>query len=165
MKITFTLGCVLLLVITGCKRETQSAPPRLIAAVSTNGQIQVASTTRSSKSMAFKMDVFTREGQTNLVCDTRIKDGALLARLQTFYHDGFKVGVFVENPNFQEFEVEPASPYYVRLRLHSPHDSGLIYIIAKDGRIVDKFTCTNGVYYPSSEKSYMFGTIQPTPTQ
>jgi hypothetical protein len=115
--------------------------------------IHVASTTNyvgPGKSVSYKMDVFIRGGQTNLVCDTRTKDGALVVRLQTFYHHGFKVAMFVENPSIQEFEVEPGSPYSVRFRLHSPRksDSGEITISAKDGGIVDMFTCTNGVYYP-----------------
>src|ERR1039457_3095944 len=97
--------------------------------------IQVASRTNYAginKSVAFKMDVFTRGGQTNLVRDTRIKDGALVARLQTFYHHGFKVAMFVEGPkNLQEFEVEPGSPYSVRFRLRSPRESDLGVISIK----------------------------------
>ena len=138
--------------------------------------IHVASTTHyagTNKSVVFQMDVFTRGGQTNLVRDTRIKDGTLVARIQTFYHHGFKVAMFVEGPkNNQDFEVEPGSPYSVRFRLRNPRESdsavisikanaaiprgphdyttdeGLISIRAKDGGIVDMFTCTNGVYYP-----------------
>jgi len=41
-----TLIIALLLVITACKREPQSTPPRQIAAVSTNGQIEVVEATR-----------------------------------------------------------------------------------------------------------------------
>jgi hypothetical protein len=114
--------------------------------------IQVASTTNYAgvgNSIAFKMDVFTRDGQTNLVCDTRTKDGALIVRIQSFYHDGLKIGKSIATPDVQDFVAEADSPYSVCFRLRSPHDTGFVYVSAKDGSIVDIFTCTNGIYYPA----------------
>ena len=52
-----TLIIALLLVITACKREPQSTPPRQIAAVSTNGQIEVVKTTRSPVSEWSKVKI------------------------------------------------------------------------------------------------------------
>ena len=111
--------------------------------------IQVKSTT--DQTGAFKMEVFTRDGQTNLVCDTRTKDGALIVRIQTFYHDGSKIGasLTMATPDVQDYEAEAGSPYSLTFRAHSPHDTGFVYVRAKDGSYVDVFACTNGVYYPA----------------
>jgi hypothetical protein len=114
--------------------------------------IQVATTTHyagANNSVAFKTDVFTRDGQTNLVCDTRTKDGALVVRIQSFYHDGVLLGKSMAMPDVQDFVAEAGSPYSVCFRSHSPHDTGFVYVSAKDGSFVDIFTCTNGVYYPA----------------
>ena len=124
--------------------------------------IQVNSTT--DKTGAFKMEVFTRDGQTNLVCDTRTKNGALIARIQTFYHDGSKIGASLTwaTPDVQDYEAEAGSPYSLTFRAHSPNDTGFVYVHAKDGSYVDVFTCTNGVYYPA-ESSLIARLNQMTP--
>ena len=117
--------------------------------------IQVASTTTYagvSNSVAFKMDVFTRDGQTNLVCDTRTKDGALIVSIQSFYHDGLKVGYSLSTPDVQDYVAEAGSPYSLSFRARSPHDTGFVYVRAKDGSYVDVFTCTNGAYYPAESR-------------
>jgi len=97
------------------------------------------------------MDVFTRDGQTNPVCDTRTQDGALMVRIQSFYHDGFKLGysLTTTTPERQDFVAEAGSPYSVCFRSHSQYDAGYVYVSTKDGSLVDIFTCTNGVYYPA----------------
>ena len=117
--------------------------------------IVVASTTHYegvNNSVVYKLDVFTRDGQTNLVCDTRTtKDGTLLFRIQSFYHDGLKLGysLTTATPERQDFVAEASSPYSVCFRSWSEHDAGLVFVNAKDGSYVDIFTGTDGVYYPA----------------
>ncbi len=115
--------------------------------------IQVNSTTDQTGGL--KTEVFTRDGQTNLVCDTRTKDGALITRIQTFYHDGSKIGasITMTAPDSQDYKSEAGSPYSLTFRVSSPHDSGFVYVRARDGSYVDMFTCTNGVYYPVGSNS------------
>jgi hypothetical protein len=98
------------------------------------------------------MDVFTRDGQTNLVCDTRTKDGALIVSIQSFYHDGSKIGYSLTTPDVQDYVVVAGSPYSLSFRARSPHDTGFVYVRAKDGSYVDVFTCTNGAYYPAESR-------------
>jgi hypothetical protein len=40
------------------------------------------------------IEVFTRAGQTNLVRQTHTKDGVVLLRNQSFYHNGTEVGIY-----------------------------------------------------------------------
>lgn len=116
--------------------------------------IHLLSTTNyagNSHSVAFQTDTFTRDGQTNLVRDTRTKDGALVVRIQSFYHDGQKIGysLTATTPDVQDYVAEAESPYALSFRARSPHDTGFVYVRAKDGSYVDIFTCTNGVYFPA----------------
>lgn len=103
-------------------------------------------------SQTIRKDVFTRGGQTNLVCVTWTKDGVFLARTQSFYHNGVKVGMFREYPDFKAFNTENDSPYTVSYRIQAPSEAGYVYIFAKDQSFVDIFTCTNGVYYPAESR-------------
>ena len=116
--------------------------------------IKVITWTSSTNSLAWKRDVFTRDGRTNLVCLTTMKadGGVVLNRIQDFYHDGLLVGVSISSPpqDIQIFETKADSPYSVLISHRSPDKSqdGSVSIEAKDRSVVDMFTCTNGVYFP-----------------
>ena len=114
-----------------------------------DSSIQVVTKTFSAGHTDYKLEVFTRSGQTNLVCDTRTQAGALTLRIQSFYHDGLKIGQAIETPDSLEFVAESDSSYSLHFRPHSPHDAGSVYVSAKDGSVVDLFALTNGVYYPA----------------
>jgi hypothetical protein len=103
-------------------------------------------------SPGWSVDVFTRDGQTNLVCDTRTKDGVLEMRTQTFYHDGLKVGAALTTPEVQDYISGTEVPYSLSFIARSPQDARFAYVRAKDGSYVDVFTCTNGVYYPAESR-------------
>jgi hypothetical protein len=109
------------------------------------------------KPNTFKIDIFTRDGQTNLVCDTRTQDGAMVVRIQSFYHDGLRIGYSITMPEVQDYVTEPGSPFSLSFRTRSPNGNGYVYVRAKDGSYVDIFTCTNGVYYPAD--SHMIAEI------
>ena len=114
--------------------------------------IRIATTTSSAgvhHDGIYKTDVFTRDGQTNLICNTWTKDGALAMRTQSFYHDGLLVGKSMATPDFQDFATEASSAYSVRFTFGPSNKTRFVYISAKDGEILDVFTCTNGVYYPA----------------
>ena len=113
--------------------------------------IRVNTTTHSgSAGVVLKTDVFTRDGQTNLVRDISTKDGALISRIQKFYHDGLPVATSLEwvKPDFQDFIAEAGSPYSAEFTSRGTHTAGYVYINAKDGTLVDMFACTNGLYSP-----------------
>jgi hypothetical protein len=99
-----------------------------------------------------KSDVFTRDGQTVLICDTFTKNGALEVRAQSFYHDGSLVANSWASPVSQNFVPEAGSQYSVSFRFHPSSEVECVYISGKDGYLVDEFTCTNGVYFTVSSQ-------------
>jgi hypothetical protein len=117
--------------------------------------IQVLSTTNypgSSHSVVVKTDVFTRDGQTNLVCNTTIKDGKLVLRDQTFYHAGLRIGDSHTSSDMQANVTAAGSPYSLSFMTRLSDGASFAYVRAKDGRYLDVFTCTNGVYYPAESR-------------
>jgi hypothetical protein len=113
--------------------------------------IQVTTTTNRTgirHEGIYKRDVFTRDGQTILICDTFTENGALETRLQTFFHDGSVVAQGVASPVSQDFVPEAGSQYSVSFRLRASSEVEFVYISRKDGYLVDEFSCTNGVYFP-----------------
>lgn len=123
-----------------------------ISVLGADTDIRVTTSTSSIGSLILKTDVFTRNGQTNLVCFmTTKKDGTVVNRVHSFYQGGLLVAESswaIVAPDFHSFSTEADSPYSVGLSYGSPNGEGVVQIQAKDGRLVDVFTCTNGVYYP-----------------
>lgn len=99
-------------------------------------------------------DVFTRDGQTNLVRSTE-RDGARTWSCQIFYHDGKEVGEYRGNPCGMNFVSEGGSPYSISYQSGSIREPGCsnrepdsIIIGDKNKIMVDWFICTNGLFYP-----------------
>lgn len=115
-----------------------------------DGGLQVVSTARTNTqtaSIATK-DVFTRDGQTNLVRDTKTKAGVIQIRIHRFYHSGSLVGEFVGLPNSSGFTTEAGTLYSLSLELDASHAPKSLVIGTKDGALVDAFNCTNGIFSP-----------------
>ncbi len=93
-------------------------------------------------------DVYTRNRETNLVRDTRIKAGTVQIRIHRFYHAGLLVGSFVVMPDSAAFKTEAGSPYGVGFEFSQSKEVRSAGIDTKDGVFLDLFTCTNGMFYP-----------------
>jgi hypothetical protein len=108
-------------------------------------------------------ETFTRDGQTNLVRRTSLKDGVVTGRVQRFYHDGEYVAVhlFVTSPTYMARESFStiASPYSVSLDFSPSKDIERVIISRKNGIILDGFTATNRVFYPVSNSDVKDGGI------
>jgi hypothetical protein len=112
--------------------------------------IRVVTTVRTNDSGSITtMDVFTRDGQTNLVRYTSTKSGAVRIRIHRFYYHGLQSGEFVASPKSSGFTTEAGSPYSVSFEFWPSKDVRSAVIGSKDGVILDAFTCTNGVFYPA----------------
>jgi hypothetical protein len=96
-----------------------------------------------------KMDVFTRDGQTNLVRRTRTKEGIEQIRIQRFYCHNLLVGDFVAMPDSSGFTTEAGSPYSVSFEFWASKAVRSAVIGTKDGIILDAFMATNGLFYPA----------------
>ena len=93
-----------------------------------------------------KTEVFTRDGQTNLVRETSPQVGII----QTFYYDGARVATFVSNTQFSIFHNEPSARYSVDLTF-SPSNKlqcATINLYGTNELNVDIFGCTDGYFYP-----------------
>ena len=113
--------------------------------------IQVFTTTKTNLSGSiFKRDVFMRDGQTNLVCITTIRDGKLEMPLCKFYHDGVLVGEYWSMLDSSGFITEAGSPYSVIGKYWPSKGVSQAFICTKDRVVLDYFTATNGVFYPAN---------------
>jgi hypothetical protein len=112
--------------------------------------ISVVSTVRTNESgSAFAKDVFTRDGQTNLVRDSKTTAGKVEIRVQRFYHEGSLVGDFITMKDSFSFTSEAGSPYSVGFQFGPSNEVISAAIGTKDGTLLDAFTCTNGVFCPA----------------
>ena len=105
--------------------------------------------TGADKASIYTRDVFTRDGQTNLVRTTKTKAGKLQIRIQKFYHSGVLIGDYVAWKDSSGFITEAGIPYSVSFEFWPSKDVRSAVIGTKDGVILDAFTCTNGVFSPA----------------
>ncbi len=107
------------------------------------------------------VEEFIRGGQTNLVRNTHTKDGVVLFRSQSFYHNGAEVGVYTyEAANGTNTSIGSGldAPYSLLFVLDSsnrPRSAiiGTIHtndVTPRSITIVtlDSFGCSNGLFYP-----------------
>jgi len=122
-------------------------------AATTNG-IRLASTTNTYTEMGgtvtTTIDVFTRDGHTNLVCGTRTKNGSLQDRWQRFYHQGSFVGVYTTYGNgsstISSFGNTPYTLSFVFVATNTMQHAS----ISSNFVILDAFICTNGIFHPAN---------------
>jgi hypothetical protein len=114
------------------------------------GDLRVISTSKTNAEAATitTKNVFTRDGQTNLVRDTKTKSGAIQIRLHRFYHAGLLVGEFMATPNSSGFMSEADMPYSVSMEFDASRNPKSVVVGAKDGVILDAFNYTNGMFSP-----------------
>jgi hypothetical protein len=93
-------------------------------------------------------EIFTRDGQTNLIRNTVIKAGVVQFRVHRFYHGGRPVGDFVALPDSSGFTSAAGSLYSVGFEFGTSKDVMSAVIATKNGIIMDAFTCTNGIFSP-----------------
>src|SRR5215467_5576614 len=97
----------------------------------------------------YLVDVFTRDGQTNLVRRTRTTlTGDVQIRIYRFYHAGALVGDYVATHDSSGLTTEAGIPYSVSLECDASRTPKSVVIGTKDGVILDAFSYTNGVFSP-----------------
>ncbi len=124
-----------------------------VVAAGTN-DIQVFTTlnTNTQPGILITIAEFTRDGQTNLVCDTRTKDGVLRIRTHRFYHDGLLVGEYSTNNlyayNRSSFISVAGVPYGISFNLDSSNKMSA-FVTDTNHLILESYSCTNGIFYPA----------------
>lgn len=113
--------------------------------------VRVITTVRTNESGSISTkDIFTRDGQTNLVRSTSTKDGVVQIRFHRFYHGGSLVGnyYYFATQDSSAFITEAGIPYSLSFEF-GPSNQLTSAVINKDRMIVDAFSCTNGLFYPA----------------
>jgi hypothetical protein len=118
-----------------------------VAAAGTN-DVQVVTTTdtHTQPGILITLDTFTRDGQTNLLRDTRTKDGTLTIRNQKFYHDGAQIGGYVAQPTMNFSYSVAGAPYSMSFQYDASNHIRSALVIS-NVMILEAFGCTNGVFY------------------
>src|SRR3954470_19410322 len=98
-------------------------------------------------------EAFTRNGQTNLIRKSTIRDGSVAGFVQRLYHEGEFVAVHVvvtrpANMARESFTTTESS-YSVQVNF-SPNKDVEGVFIRKHGKVIDAFTVTNRLFYPVS---------------
>jgi hypothetical protein len=96
----------------------------------------------------YKTEVFLRDGQTNLVRQTKTKAEVAGITIQRFYHGGILIGDYVSMKDSSGFTTEAGIPYSVSFEFWPSKDIRSAVIGTKDGQILDAFNCTNGLFFP-----------------
>jgi hypothetical protein len=116
-----------------------------------DGGIHVFTTakTNTETGSIFTKDVFTRDGQTNLVCRTTTKTGTVQFRVHQFHYGGHLVGDFMQLPDSSVFRAEAGSSCSVAIEFDSSGNPKSAGITAKNGVVLDMFSYTNGGFVPT----------------
>ena len=128
-------------------------------AADTGITVATSTTTNAESAMITTTEVFTRDGQTNLVRQTITKDGVVHRRVHWFFRDGARLATYVVERNHDGnagpastlFVPQPGLPYSVSLEFSPSNESNEVRyatIGKNDGYILDGFTCTNGIFQP-----------------
>jgi hypothetical protein len=116
--------------------------------------IQVITTTNKYTQNAemSTVEVFTRDGQTNLVRSTATEAGVVRLRMQQIYHGGVPVvGFTFMKDSSSGIVTEAGIPYQLIYGL-GPSNELRSVVFATNHIVLDAFTCTNGVLYPVESK-------------
>jgi hypothetical protein len=110
--------------------------------------IQVVTTVRNESGVVSTFDVFTRDGQTNLVRRADSSSGVVWRQVHKFYCQGLLVGDFVVLPRECSSKSKAGSPYTFAITFGPTNEVKSALVSSKDGVLLEAFTATNGVFYP-----------------
>ena len=110
--------------------------------------LQLVSLSRTNGTAVFTMDIFTRNGETNLICSTVTRAGSVESRFHKFYEGGTLVGEYWSYPDSCGFITEANSPYSLIFKSSPSNHVSTAYICSQDRIVIDYFTATNGIFYP-----------------
>jgi len=122
-------------------------------------RVFTTSTTNAENGLVYTKDVFTRNGQTNLVRVTKIVAGKI-SRIYRFWHAGQVVGNYLAFPEGGAFNTE-SGPYCMSLKFEPSGEILSVRLGDKDGLLLDEFRCTNGVISPIDGPLRKVGLMKP----
>jgi hypothetical protein len=93
-------------------------------------------------------DVFIHNSQTNLMCYTSTKSGAMQTQIHSFFYHGTYVGMFVKSTSSITYS-EPNCPYSLDFVFSLTNNVKTAFISSEDGHVLDAFIATNDAFYPA----------------
>jgi hypothetical protein len=122
-----------------------------VSAFGGDTSIQVTSTvdTNAATVSIYTTDVFTRNGQTNLIRGAESKAGKLQCLVQKFCHAGVFIGLCITTKDSSFFTSVSGIPYSMSFEFWPSKEIRSAVVVTKDGTILDAFTCTNGMFSPA----------------
>jgi hypothetical protein len=91
---------------------------------------------------------FTRNGQTNLIRITGVKDGVTNSIAHNFYHQGAYLGRYSRGSGYTFINTAVSAPCVLTFILDSSNEVRAASVTTTNYVILDSFTCTNGMFYP-----------------
>lgn len=119
-----------------------------LAAEASDLHVITMTTTNPVSSSVTTVDVFVRNGATNLVRQTKVGAGGVDVRLHRFYHNGSLLAEFGGAGTNRAFATSVGSPYRVSFGFGPTGEIFSALVATKDGVCLDAFGCTNGMFYP-----------------
>jgi hypothetical protein len=115
-----------------------------VFAADTGVRVATSTTTNAESGSITITEVFTRDGQTNLVRQTNTRDGVVGRRVHWFFRDGARLATYVVERNHDGnagpastlFVPQPGLPYSVSLEFSSSNEVTYAAIGKNDGYIL-----------------------------
>ena len=114
------------------------------------GEIRVVKRTDSKVSPGnlVTYEEFTRNGQTNLLRITSVKDGVTNSVAHNFYYQGAYLGRYSQSGGYTFVNTAAGAPYVLSFVWDSSNQIRTASVTTTNYVILDSFICTNGIFYP-----------------
>jgi hypothetical protein len=96
-------------------------------------------------------ETYTRNGSTNLLRETDLRGGLTLCRVHRVCYGGQLAASILWLTNGYTVLVETGLPYQVGTSFKPDGSLDRVTLITEDGGVLDFFTATNGVLYPTQD--------------
>lgn len=124
-----------------------------LAADTTDIRVFTRTDAKVSPGYLVTYEEFTRNGQTNLLRVTTVKDGVTNSIAHNFYHQGTYLGRYSQGGGFTFVNSAPGVPYVLSFVWDSSNQIRTASVTTSNYVILDSFNCTNGIFYPAASSA------------
>lgn len=121
----------------------------LTASFAFAGEIEHAIKSVTNGTRIINWETYTRNGSTNLLRETDLKDGLTLCRVHRVCYGGKLAASILWLTNGYTVLVETGLTFQVNTTFKPDGSLDGVTLITADGDILDFFTATNGILYPA----------------
>lgn len=124
-----------------------------LAADTTDLRVFTRTDAKVSPGYLVTYEEFTRNGQTNLLRVTTVKDGVTNSIAHNFYHQGTYLGRYSQGAGLTFVNSAPGVPYVLSFVWDSSNQVRTASVTTSNYVILDSFNCTTGVFYPAARSA------------